>query len=119
MLIKLLGKRAQTTAEYAILFGLVVGALLAMQLYIRRGVQARLKDVVDHGGLGGVVGNSELIFSTGQYEPYYLTSNAISTQNVTDKETVNQGGSVDKSSYGKTAANRDTTVGWSPQEEQE
>jgi len=118
MLIKLLGKRAQTTAEYAILFGLVVGALLAMQLYIRRGIQARIKDVVDHKGSGGVVGNSELIFSTGQYEPYYLASGASTTQNVTDKEAVQEGGSVEKTSSGITDATRNTTVGWyGPQQE--
>ena len=42
MLIKF--KKAQSTAEYAILFSLVVGAALAMQVYIKRSIQAKMHD---------------------------------------------------------------------------
>ncbi len=36
-------KKAQSTAEYAILIALVVGAVVAMQTYVKRGIQARQK----------------------------------------------------------------------------
>ena len=40
-------KRAQSTAEYAIVIALVIGAVVAMQVYVRRGLQARMKGAVD------------------------------------------------------------------------
>ena len=42
MLIKL--KKAQSTAEYAILISVIVGAALAMQVYIKRSLQAKMHD---------------------------------------------------------------------------
>ncbi len=44
-----LSKKAQSTAEYAILIAIVVGALVGMQIYVRRGLQGRIADVVDQG----------------------------------------------------------------------
>lgn len=40
-------RKGQTTAEYAILIGLVVAVAVAMQTYIKRGVQGRFKDATD------------------------------------------------------------------------
>jgi len=40
-------RKAQSTGEYAIIIGLVVGVLIAMQTYVRRGIQARSKDATD------------------------------------------------------------------------
>lgn len=64
--------KAQSTAEYAILIGVVVGALIAMQIYVRRGLQAKMKVVVDEPGelrnLGGAFTN---VTFPAQYEPYY------------------------------------------------
>lgn len=37
-------KKAQNTAEYAILIALVVGAAIGMQTYVKRGLQGRVKD---------------------------------------------------------------------------
>lgn len=116
MFIRLANRKAQTTAEYAILFGLVVGALLAMQIYIRRGLQGRLKDAVDHTGAGGVVAGEELTFSTGQYEPYYLTSSTSNTQSSNESENVKEGGEASKTSNASTSATRSTTVGWTGSE---
>ena len=44
---RLFSKKAQSTAEYAILIGLVVGVLVVMQTYIKRGIQGRFKDATD------------------------------------------------------------------------
>jgi hypothetical protein len=64
-------KKAQNTAEYAILISLVVAGIIAMQTYAQRALQARVRDASGHlmtqtSGLG----DGEL-----QYEPYYLTTN--------------------------------------------
>jgi len=75
MLKLLRNRKAQNTAEYAILIGLVVGAVIAMQTYIKRNLQASIKHVVDKAKSDG----TQDIFETGrtrseQYEPYYLES---------------------------------------------
>lgn len=38
------GKRAQSTAEYAILIGVVVAAILAMQAFVRRSIMGKVKE---------------------------------------------------------------------------
>jgi hypothetical protein len=63
-------KKAQNTAEYAILISLVVAGIIAMQTYAQRALQARVRDAanfmaVQTNDLGGTL----------QYEPYYLTTN--------------------------------------------
>ena len=40
-------RNGQTTAEYAILIGLVVAALVTIQTYVKRGLQGRFKTEVD------------------------------------------------------------------------
>lgn len=107
MLLKL-GKRAQTTAEYAILIALVVAAVLAMQVYVKRGVQGRVRDAVDD-----LARQTSTIGSTDQYEPYYLQSDATSTQSAADTDTLQQGGGVDRVTTSTSSATRDQTMGWS------
>ena len=47
-MMKLLRKsKGQTITEYAILLIVVIGSLLAIQVYIKRGVQGRLKSAAD------------------------------------------------------------------------
>jgi len=68
----LMSKKAQSTAEYAVLFGLVVGAVITMQVYVKRSLQAKVKDasklMTDQ--TGAVEGID--LATTEQYEPYYL-----------------------------------------------
>ncbi|MDP2652463.1 MAG: hypothetical protein Q8Q08_00350 [Candidatus Omnitrophota bacterium] len=40
-------KKGQSTLEYAVLIIIVIGALLSIQVYIKRGVQGRLKSAAD------------------------------------------------------------------------
>ena len=42
--------RGQTTLEFALLIAVVVGALLAMQVYMRRGVSGKVKESTDQIG---------------------------------------------------------------------
>lgn len=64
-------KKAQQTAEYAILIALVVGAVIAMQTYAQRTIQARIRGASQYLATGqgtGVLGTDL------QYEPYYIES---------------------------------------------
>ncbi|MCX5709645.1 MAG: hypothetical protein NT088_02815 [Candidatus Omnitrophica bacterium] len=99
--------RAQTTAEYAILFAIVVGAFIAMQVYIKRGLQGRIKDVVDARGSGGSVGGNTLTFNTSQYEPYYVQSNAQTQQSSNESEGESLGGGVSKTTNQRTNVTRE------------
>ncbi len=70
MLRKILkNKRAQNTAEYAILISLVVAGIIAMQTYAQRALQARVRDAAQF--LTNVTSD---LGNTVQYEPYYLTT---------------------------------------------
>lgn len=40
-------KKAQSTLEYAVLIIIVIGALLSIQVYIKRGIQGRLRSAAD------------------------------------------------------------------------
>jgi len=88
-MMRLINKKAQNTAEYAILIALIVAVAVAMQTYVKRGLQGRFKDATDKLAIDtGTIG------STGQYEPYYLESNFESTRNVLTREEEMQGGAV-------------------------
>ena len=43
-------RKGQTTLEYAILITIIIGAFLAMQLYLKRGFQGRWKTTMDDFG---------------------------------------------------------------------
>ena len=62
-------KKAQQTAEYALLIALVVAAVIAMQTYAQRAIQARIKGASDY-----LASETSQLGRTNQYEPYYLTS---------------------------------------------
>lgn len=42
--------RAQSTLEYAVIIAVVVGALLAIQIYMKRGIQGKLRGSTDQIG---------------------------------------------------------------------
>lgn len=63
-------KKAQQTAEYALLIALVVAGVIAMQTYAQRALQARVRDASLY-----LTNQTSLLGTTNQYEPYYLQSN--------------------------------------------
>jgi Flp pilus assembly pilin Flp len=80
MLRKLLkNKKAQNTAEYAILISLVVAGIIAMQTYAQRALQARVRDASQY-----LATETSTIGGNVQYEPYYLNT---SYNVVRDEET--------------------------------
>lgn len=100
-------KKAQTTAEYAILIGLVVAALVAMQTYVKRGLQGRVKDATDT-----FATQTTNLGSTTQYEPYYLqqASNVASTS--TAAETTTLGGGVNRTTDTTSTRMGNQEYGW-------
>jgi Flp pilus assembly pilin Flp len=57
-------RRGQSTLEYAVLIVVIIGALLTIQVYIKRGVQGRLKQATDDIGDQYSDGNTNLIKTT-------------------------------------------------------
>lgn len=77
-------KKAQNTAEYAIVIALVVGAAIAMQTYVKRSMNTGVKFAVD-----------KLTNGNAGYEPYYLQSDAnTTTKAFKDTEQTSEGGGV-------------------------
>ncbi len=102
-------KKAQNTAEYAILIALVVGGVIAMQTYAQRTLQGRLRDAsVQFRDQTNTIGN------TLQYEPYYTNSSSqvdkesekvqtTSNQYDTNVTTKKSDGYVDQTTYNNAA----------------
>lgn len=42
-----LGKKAQSTLEYAVIIAVVVAALISMQIYFKRGLQGKIRQASD------------------------------------------------------------------------
>ena len=61
--------KGQSTAEYAILIALVVAAVIAMQTYAKRALQAKVRDASLY-----MVAQTNEMGNSVQYEPYYLES---------------------------------------------
>jgi hypothetical protein len=57
-------QKGQSTLEYAILIIIIIGALLSIQVYIKRGVQGRLKSAADDIGTQFSPGNTNVVLIT-------------------------------------------------------
>lgn len=90
-------KKAQNTAEYAILISLVVAGIIAMQTYAQRALQARVRDASLYlgnqtSGLGNTV----------QYEPYYLTTNYLVSRDETEIQVLTDSETSEKEDSNRT-----------------
>ena len=56
--------KGQSTMEYAILIIIIIGALISIQVYIKRGVQGRLKSAADDIGEQFSPGNTNWFTTT-------------------------------------------------------
>lgn len=90
-------KKAQTTAEYAILIGLVVGAIVVMQTYVKRSLQGKIKQETDR--------------LAPQYEPYYLSSSFAPTGDTTETEATTKGGGVTRTTQETSSRTGTQTIG--------
>ncbi|MDP8259862.1 MAG: hypothetical protein P9L96_02510 [Candidatus Gygaella obscura] len=98
MLKNLWNKKGQSTAEYAILIGLVIAAAIGMQTYVKRGMQAKLRAQVINtvGTIIDVENPATLSDADVQFEPQgkiaKSTSGTLAGSGNT--ETMDYGGSV-------------------------
>ena len=76
-------KRAQNTAEYALLIALVVAGIIAMQTYAQRALQARIHDASEFMTQQSFNGSDTTL---PQYEPYYLTSSYNVTRDSNEQQ---------------------------------
>lgn len=89
-------RRAQNTAEYALLIALVVAAIVAMQSYAQRALQARVRDasrfLVDQTSAIGTtdhyesyITNRDFVVVRNQEETQQLGSNKVGIETVTKR----------------------------------
>jgi len=79
-------RKAQNTAEYALLIALVVAGVIAMQTYAQRALQARIHDTSTYmQSATNTIGNST------QYEPYYMKSDYTVNSESVDNKRLGQG----------------------------
>jgi Flp pilus assembly pilin Flp len=81
-------KKAQQTAEYALLISLVVAAIIAMQTYAQRTIQARIRDASAQ-----LTKSTSALGNTAQYEPYYLETSYETFRNETTEQ-IQEGGTA-------------------------
>lgn len=70
------GARGQSTLEYALLFGLAAAAVMALQVYLRRGVQANMKRFAD----GVLVSGGGVALPAGRFDPEEAQTFGLTTQ---------------------------------------
>ncbi len=95
-------RKGQNTAEYAVLIAVVVGAIVAMQIYVKRGLQAKVKHVADRVGDGLLQAGTGITTVTGQYEPYYNKAGYKVVQDQQVREQFKEGGTVRRDSDNET-----------------
>jgi len=113
-----ISKRAQTTAEYAILIAIVVGAIVAMQVYVRRGLQSRVRTIVDDRTLGNQLGTADErtavtnIFDGAQYDPYYASSDSQSSSARAQHDIAGQDAETSRGTQERAVQNRQQVNSW-------
>ena len=88
-------RSGQSALEYAVLVVIIIGALLSIQFYLKRGIQGRLKSSADDIGDQYSVGNTNVLKTTNTHSETSETfSNGVSKTLFTAPESTN---TVDKS----------------------
>jgi len=86
-------KRGQSTLEYAVLIVVIIGALLTIQVYIKRGVQGRLRSAADDIGDQYSDGNTNELKTTIRNstteEKFGVTGQGISESKLLNAELTN------------------------------
>ncbi|MFH1768021.1 MAG: hypothetical protein ABH858_02530 [Candidatus Omnitrophota bacterium] len=84
-------RKGQSITEYAILFGIVIGALAGMQVYVKRGLNAKFKDGTDAyanitGSFTVTGGQTVTLDKMSQYEPYYVEAKGATYQETVEQQ---------------------------------
>ena len=93
--------KGQSTLEYALIIAVVVGALLAMDIYVKRGVQGKLRQATDDIGQ--------------QFEAENTTGSHTITRTGSDVQTTKSGGVVETVTTADTRSEtgNETVAAWS------
>ncbi len=91
----------QSTMEYAVLLALVAAAIVGMQIYVRRGIQGRIKNLAneispEHYEAGTTISNSTTIQS-GRTVSKYEDGATTASQNETVTRTSEEGSIYEES----------------------
>lgn len=94
---RLYNRKGQSTGEYALVFAIILGAIIAMQTYVRRGVQGRVKSGTDYMaratgeqmGVDGTAFDAQGIVT--QYDPYYYKSDYTTARESDEAQEYNDG----------------------------
>ncbi|MCF7917237.1 MAG: hypothetical protein K9L61_05610 [Candidatus Omnitrophica bacterium] len=113
--------RAQSTAEYAIFFGIIIAVAIGMQKYLKRGMQGKVKSVTDAVSKSAtgqeIAGTGVSLDDEGQYVPYYLvdeeTSSTTRSQDANKKTNISKGGAFTRTSNEDMKANTTKTENYS------
>ena len=84
-------RTGQVLLEYGVVLALVVAALVAMQLYVQRGLQGRYKDATDS-AIKEIRRAKAEFQAPLQYEPYYQESDITTASNSEVKRSYLPGG---------------------------
>ncbi|MCX5698288.1 MAG: hypothetical protein NTX01_01115 [Candidatus Omnitrophica bacterium] len=106
-------RKGQSTAEYAIVIGLVIAAVIGMQVYVKRGIQGKIADASDTGVTDADIPDivhSDTNYGVNdqkQFEPRYSTSTKmVSTRDATENVTVSRGGGIVRDIVGSDNSSR-------------
>jgi hypothetical protein len=105
-MIHLRKKMGQSMAEYAVVLTVVIAAIVAMQLYMKRSLQGKIRDVSDNVGFGLL--NAGYTKVTNQYEPYYESSAYTVNQDQAIQEQYQATGTVARNSINEKTARTGT-----------
>jgi len=97
MFIRLNHNKGQSTLEYAVLIAIIVGALVAMQVYIKRGLQGRWRQATDD------IGEQ---FSPGITTGHIGTNSTVASFEETFPGNIDDGGGATTSSYTSTVSHQ-------------
>lgn len=83
-------QKGQSTLEYAVLIIIIIGALLSIQVYIKRGLQGRFKSAADDIGDQFSTGNTNLrLVTTTTSATLDSFVSGVTTSTLTAQETTN------------------------------
>ncbi len=81
-----MNKKANALIEYALIIGVAVAALFAMNIYMKRGLQGRVKDMADYfiGGGTQMQANTPVVRATTESTSTNTAGSTLTTQDLTD-----------------------------------
>ena len=90
-------RKGQSTVEYAVLAAVVIGALVAMQVYVKRGAMGRLKESADQMGeqFNPSKAKSDMQINYSSKRQDVTTTSGVTTSTIQGTETQGRTGSSD------------------------